>query len=232
MSKSHCYALTVVDMLTGFIFCAPLKSKKDEEIVQVCLNEVYYRFGGSRKILSDNGTEFKNKMFQEVSKKLGCEVRTYSPPHQPQSNGKNECFHKFLKACMGKHISKNLEWDDVIPMATAAYNFFPYTSSRERPFFLMFGRDPLTGLQQLLGETIRYLGRDNNKLDLTALQNTYQLVAQNIQMARKRSEVDELPAVQAFQPEELVTLRDHTAKAFDPKYKGEYQIIKAKHRCY
>ena len=85
----------------------------------------------------------------------------------------------------------------------------------------MFGRDPLT-LQQLLGETTRYLGRDNNKLDLTALQNTYQLVVQNVQMARKRSEVDELPAIWAFQPGDLVTLRDHTAKAFDPGYKSEY----------
>ena len=71
MSKGHHYALTVVDLLTGFIFCAPLKSKMAKEIVQVYLNEVYYRFGGSRKILPDNSTEFKNKMFQEVSKKLG-----------------------------------------------------------------------------------------------------------------------------------------------------------------
>ena len=109
MSKGHHYARTVVDMLTGFIFCALLKSKKAKEIVQVYLNEVNYRFGGSRKILSDNSTEFKNKTFQEVSKKLGCEVRTYSPPYQPQSNGKIGCFHKFLKACMGKRISKNLE---------------------------------------------------------------------------------------------------------------------------
>ena len=95
-------------MLTGFIFCAWLKSKKAEEIVQVYLNEVYYRFEGSRKILSDNGTEFKNKMFQKVSKKLECDVRTYSPPYRPQSNSKIECFHKFLKACMGKHISKGM----------------------------------------------------------------------------------------------------------------------------
>ena len=127
---------------------------------------------------------------------------------------------------MGKPISKNLEWDNDIPMATAAYNFFPHTPSRERPFFLMFGRDLLTGLQQLLGETTRYLGRDNKKLDLTALQNTYQLVAQNVQMARKRNEVDESPAVRAFQPRDSVTLRDQAAKAFDPKYKGEYQIIR------
>ena len=61
-------------------------------------------------------------MFEEVSKKLGCEVRTHSLLYRPQSNGKIEYFHKFLKACMGKRISKNLEWDNVITMAKAAYN--------------------------------------------------------------------------------------------------------------
>ena len=80
-SKGHHYALTVMDMLTGFVFCAPLKSKKAEEIAQAYLNKVYYRVGGSRKILSDNGTKFKNKVFEEVSRKLRCEVRAYSPPY-------------------------------------------------------------------------------------------------------------------------------------------------------
>ena len=129
MSKDHQYALTVMDMLTGFVLCITEKSKA-EEIVQAYLNEVYYRFGGSSKILPNNSIEFKNKMFEEVSKKLRCEVRTYSPLYRPQSNGKIECLHKFLKACMGKHISKNLEWNDVIPMAMAAHNFFPHTPSR------------------------------------------------------------------------------------------------------
>ena len=68
-------------MLTGFAFCSPLKSKRAEEVIQAYLNEVYYRLGGSRKILSDNGIEFKNKVFEEVSKKLRCEVRAYSPPY-------------------------------------------------------------------------------------------------------------------------------------------------------
>ena len=62
-------------------------------------------------------------------------------------------------------------------MVTAAYNFFPHTPSKERPFFLMFGQDLLTGLQNLLGETTRYLGNKDGRLDLTALKNTYQLVA-------------------------------------------------------
>ena len=213
-------------MLTGFVFCAPLKTKKAEEVIQMYLNVVYYRFGVSRKILSDNGTEFKNKVFDEVAKKLGCEVRAYSPPYRPQSNGRIECFHKFLKACMGKHINTNLEWDEAIPMVTAVYNFFPHTPSKERPFFLMFGQDPLTGLQKLLGETTRYLAEGGGKLDLMALQNTYQPAAQNVQMAKGSSEVDEPLVLSVFQPGDLVTLQDYMAKAFEPKYKGEYRIIK------
>ena len=125
-SRGHRYTLTVMDMLTGFVFCAPLKSKKAEDVIQTYLNEVYFRFGGSRKILSDNGMEFKNKMFEEVVKKLGCEVRAYSPPYRPQSNGKIDYFYKFLKACMGKHINTHLEWDESIPMVIAAYNFSTY----------------------------------------------------------------------------------------------------------
>ena len=165
-------------------------------------------------------------MFEEVAKKLGCEVRAYSPPYRPQSNSKIECFHTFLKVCMGKHINTHLEWDEVIPMVTAAYNFFPHTPSKERPLFLIFRRDPLTGLQKLLGETTRYLGEGGGKLDLTALQNTYQLAAQNVQMARgsSREDVPLVPSV--FQLGDLVTVRDHTAKAFKPKYKGEYRIVK------
>ena len=165
-------------------------------------------------------------MFDEVAKKVGCEVRAYSPPYRPQPNGRIECFHKFLKACMGKHINTNLEWDEAIPIATVACNFFPHMPSKERPFFLMFGRDPLTGLQKLLGETTRCLGEGGGKLDLMALQNTCQLAAQNIQMAKGSSEVDEPSVPSVFQPGDLVTLWDHMAKVLEPKYKGEYRIIK------
>ena len=225
-SRGHRYTLTVMDMLTGFVFYAPLQTKKAKEIVQKYLNTVYYRFGGSRKILSDNSMEFKNKVFEEIAEKLGCEVKAYSPPYRPQSNGRIECFHKFLKACMGKHINPRSEWDEVIPMAMVAYNFFPHTTSKERPFFLMFGHDPLTGLEKLLGDTVRYFGENGGRLDLTVLQNTYQLAAQNVQEAREKAEGKEPLVPSIFQSGDLVTLHNHTAKAFNTKYKGQYKIVK------
>ena len=88
------------------------------------------------KILSDNGTEFKNKMFEQISKELGLEYKLYTPPYQPASNGRIEGFHAFLKACIPKHVAPHLEWDVLIPLAYAAYNFMPNKHSKESLSFL------------------------------------------------------------------------------------------------
>ena len=62
-------------MLTGYVFCVPLKTKTAEEVIQDNIDNVYSKFGGSLKMLSDNGTEFKNTMFKQISKELGLEYK-------------------------------------------------------------------------------------------------------------------------------------------------------------
>ena len=137
-NKGNRYALTVVCMLTGFTFCIPIKSKKAEDVMKAYTDNICFVFGPSKKILTDNGTEFKNKLWTDVFRRMRTEHRT-SPIYSPQCNGRIEGFHKFLKATIGKQLQKGLEWDDVIPKATSAYNFIPTQSSKEVPFFLMFG---------------------------------------------------------------------------------------------
>ena len=124
-SKKHRYALTVICMLTGYVFCVPLKTKTAEEVIQAYIDHIYAKFGGSLKILSDNGTEFKNKLFEQIAKELGVDYKLYTPPYHPTSNGRIEGFHAFLKACIAKHVAPQLEWDALIPLACAAYNFIP-----------------------------------------------------------------------------------------------------------
>ena len=89
-SCGHRYALTAVCMLTGFTWCVPLKTKTAEEVAKAYMDHIYCNFGGSIKILTDNGTEFKNKLFKEIVSKLGTEFSIHSPPYRPQSNGKIE----------------------------------------------------------------------------------------------------------------------------------------------
>ena len=173
-------------MLTGFTWCVPLKTKTAEEVSKAYLDHIYSNFGGSVKIMMDNGTEFKNKLFKEVVEKLGTEFSTHSPPYRPQSNGKIEGFHRFLKACIGNHISHRLEWDELTPMATACYSIFPNYNVRESAFFIMFRRDPIHKLNMLLHSARRYFHGDNGLPNLEALKNIYQVVAQQLLNSREQ----------------------------------------------
>ena len=184
-SHGHHYALTAVCMLTGFTWCVPLKTKTVEEVSKAYMDHIYSNVGGSIKILMDNGTEFKSKLFKEVVKKLGTEFSIHSPPYRPESNGKIEGFHRFLKTCIGKHINYGLEWDELTPMATACYNFFLNLNARESAFFIMFGREPINKLNMLLHSARRYFHYDNGLPNLEALKNIYQVVAQQLFNSRE-----------------------------------------------
>ena len=80
----------------GYVFCVPLKTKAAEEVIQAYIDNIYSKFGGSMKILSDNGTKFKNKIFEQVAKELGVVHKLYTPSYHPASNGRIEGFHYFI----------------------------------------------------------------------------------------------------------------------------------------
>ena len=225
--QGHRYALTVICMHTSYVFCIPLKTKTAEEVVQAYMRHVYSKFGGSEKILSDNGTEFKNKLFEDVAKKLGVEYKIYTPPYRPQSNGKIEGFHRYLKSCIAKHIVNNMEWDEFTDLATAAYNFVPNVTAMESPFFLMFGRDPYMPLNQLLEQVKRYLGTDQGIPDLEALQNLLQMTTTQIKYASgKRNQNFKPVKPHEFKVGDLVLVRNHTSKAFQEKYQDSFRIVR------
>ena len=104
-SKGNRYTLTAVCVLTHFTFCIPIKNKSAEEVVTAWKNHISFPFGVCRKLLTGNGTEFKNDLFNQVAEQLAVERKIYTPPYRPQSDGCIEGFHNFLKACLPKHIS-------------------------------------------------------------------------------------------------------------------------------
>ena len=227
-TKGKRYALTVIHMLTGYVFCIPLKTKTAEEVLQAYVDNVYSKFGGSMKILSDNGTEFKNKIFEQVVKELGDVYKLYTPPYNPASNGRIEGFHAFLKACISKHIAPQLEWDDLVHLACAAYNFIPSEHSKESPFYLMFGRDPILPLNTLLEPKIRYLGNDINVLSLDAIKNMFEIAATNLKLAGERGDPQDQPLSNKFQLGDTVLVQNNVKGPFDPKFIGGYRVVALK----
>ena len=90
------HILTIINQLTGWPEAFPILDKSADTIVSTLINKYLPVNMCLRYILPNNGTEFKNNLMDQVLKKLGIEG-ILSAPYHPQSNGKLEVFHKYLK---------------------------------------------------------------------------------------------------------------------------------------
>ena len=222
-SRGNKYVLTVIDMLTGFTIAVPIKDKNPETICKAYRDNVYCVFGRSSRMLTDNGSEFKNKEMHEVCDTLGLK-HIFSSVYTPQSNGHLEGWHRFFKACIAKHIhGSGVEWDELVPLAVSAYNFFPCQSSKKSPFVLMFGRDPITPVAKLLEPRPRYYGERGGTLKLDTLRRLYTIVVQNICKAREKLPKKEEKPHQ-FKVNDMVLVKDPDAAVFEPRYQPNFRV--------
>ena len=75
----------------------------------------------------------------------------FSAPYHPQSNGKLEVFHKYLKPTLKKLCEKDpSNWVKYINQVLDSYRVTPNLATAETPFFLVYRRDPNLPLHQLL----------------------------------------------------------------------------------
>ena len=69
-SARNKYILNVIEMLTGYTVAVPIWDKNSETVCDVYRDNVYCTFGGSLRILTDNGTEFKSQEMKAICKEL------------------------------------------------------------------------------------------------------------------------------------------------------------------
>ena len=129
------HILTIIDHLTGWPEAFPILDKSAATIVSTCTNQYLLVCMCPRYILSDNGTEFKNTLMDQVLKQIGID-RIFSTPYHPQSSGKLEVFHKYLKPTLKKLCEKDSSnWDKYINHVLASYRVTPNLATAETPFF-------------------------------------------------------------------------------------------------
>ena len=160
-------------------------------------------------------------MWEDVYKLLRTQHRV-TPIYSPQCNSRIKGFHRFLKATVGKQIQEGLEWDDLVWKATSAYSFFPTESSGNSPFFLMFGHEAAAKHMLLAEENTKYVGDNKGILNLKLMQQLYHVIAYNFTKSRTARDGNRILKRKNFKPKhlkpnDLVVVRDHTSKAFEPK---------------
>ena len=154
-NKGNKHILTIIDLLTGWPEVILIPNKSADTIAKAFIRHYLPQH---MFILSDNGTEFKNQIFDKVTRDLGIE-RIFSASYHPQSNGKLETFHKFLKPTLKKMCAEDQDnWDNYVKQVLGTYRGVPNLMTGESPFFLVYGREGNQPVHQLLQPLTRFLG--------------------------------------------------------------------------
>ncbi|KAL5484254.1 hypothetical protein EMCRGX_G020716 [Ephydatia muelleri] len=144
-TSGNSYILTLCDYFTKWVEAVALPTKEASGIAS-SLFKIFMKMGLPAVITTDQGSEFKNQLNDEMMKILNIKHHLITAYH-PQSNGLVERFNQSLQNMLHKYIQEKKEkWDDYLDTCTFAYNTSRHESTKFTPFEIMFGRKAILPL--------------------------------------------------------------------------------------
>lgn len=224
------YALTIIDDLTKYLVMIPIANKEARTVARALMDHYILTFGPVRTILSDRGTEYVNKVSEELFQLFKISHKT-SVANRHQTVGTIERTHRVFNEYMRGYLEKECDWETNMKYFTFCYNTTPHTSFNYQytPFELTFGKrsreimflgqekiDPLYNVDSLAKE-IKF-----------RLQNAHKRAAELI---KKSKEIVKINYDTKCRPIDLklndkVVLVNESRQKFDPVYSGTYIVIK------
>jgi IS30 family transposase len=107
-SKEHRSILAATDYFSKWSEVVALKEVKAENVKHFIRNNPYH-FGVPSRIISDNGTSFKNKQLYKLFSKFKIKHH-FSTAYNPSTNGQAEAFNKVLCKFLKKVVSQNKKY--------------------------------------------------------------------------------------------------------------------------
>jgi len=147
----YSYLCLIVCALSKFPIGFPLVNK-DMDSVAECLWSTISTFGAPEECVSDNGSEFVNKVFDALANIHGINRRLTSR-YRPQSNGQVERFNRTVVATLLKLCGNTPQlWPEWLDFVLLSIRTAVHRSTQFTPFQLMFGRDwnPLRDFHQVV----------------------------------------------------------------------------------
>ncbi|KAL7296181.1 hypothetical protein TKK_0010721 [Trichogramma kaykai] len=138
------YIIIFMDLFTRWIEAIPVRKANARKVRKHLLERVFLRFGAPEIFHSDNGTEYKNNLVDELLTERGV-IHSTIPIYTANANPV-ERVNRTYKTMMISYIEENHKtWDEHIYELTFAFNTAVHDSTGVSPAFLNLGRNPEIG---------------------------------------------------------------------------------------
>jgi len=87
------YMVAIIDHCTRYIIHAEFYDNQEQGTVEDCLRKAILKEGAPKRIMFDNGKQFKNRWMRHACAMLDIKL-IYTKIYSPESNGKSERFNK------------------------------------------------------------------------------------------------------------------------------------------
>ena len=225
------YIISFIDIYSGWPEAFAVPSKNAENVVHLLLEEIIPKHSVPLVLQSDNGSEVVNRLVRETLKELNISHVTTSF-YSPNVNGKVERLHRFLHDILAKKIQDDSStWDVCLNQTLAAIRFSKNKSSGFSPFFLLYNRDPVLPIDNILKPRRKYVGEDPHKILLEQQHKSFVMVHKNMKKSKKKQkdQADKTRQETDFKVGDAVYYKNHLRKSkLDSKWKPFYRIIEQK----
>lgn len=136
------YIFVVIDCFSKYIWTKTMRSQTAQGVIAFLENTVFATNGCPQTIISDNGTQFKCKLFAEMCRRRKI-THHLTPRNHPKANPV-ESTNKSIKIALRTYLSDKPEhtpWENYLSKIVNDLNSTPHSTTQITPQFLQYGRE-------------------------------------------------------------------------------------------
>lgn len=228
LQKRH--ILVMIDVFTKFVKLYATKTTSSKEAIN-CLTQYFQNYSRPQLIVSDRGTCFSSREFQEFMEENHIK-HTKVATGSPQANGQVERINRILAPLLGKLLQDptSKSWNKILASVEYAINNTTSKSTGETPSKLLFG---IKQRGKSIDDLKEYLeiNKPEEHDSLDKIRERASLKIERTQKYNKEYHDKKSKSAREYHEGDLIMLKNFentpsVCKKLVPSFKGPYTIVK------